>query len=191
MMTRVVVLFVLMMIANLGKAQVPAEHMVKQCYAERLRNLDNDPIDVDAVFGHFEQKLLASGYLANTSRDGYSRLIADLLNDDVRVPVNDWAMASPDLASLAMNSNLTAGMLCFQQSIEDSRETPASMLNMSPYLDAITQDYNLGMKHTDIGLVRAISDADFEKTMYKVPVLLIIHGIAQYKEEMYQLTLNY
>jgi len=175
-------------------AQTSVDASISKCLGERYHDLSNNDIDEMAVFTSFENKLLQAGMLPDNSQESYAMLMANLLNDDIEIPVSFWNVENPDLAILSMPSNLATSMLCFDDAFEanaSSLSNESSIVAMSPFVKRILDDYNLGNKANNIKLVRAVQPEDFAKMIYKAPVLVLLHNIASYKEEMNQLTSNY
>ncbi len=185
--------FVLVFSVSLN-AQKSVDASLAKCYGTRYHDLGNNPIVTLDVFEKFEGKLLESGMLQDKSQESYTMLMANVLNDDIEIPVSLWDLDEPELSMLSMPSNLQTAMLCFDDAFEDNvgkLDGTSSVIAMSPFVKKLISDYNLGNKSTNIRLVRAISEEDFSKMVYKAPVLTLLHIIASYKEEMNQLTSNY
>ncbi len=195
MFKKLLVLVVLVFVFSASAiAQQSVDVALSQCLSDRYHDLSNNDVNEMAVFHNFEDKLLNAGLLQDQSQESYAMLMANLLNDDIEIPVSIWNVESPDLAILSMPSNLATSMLCFNDVYETqgaSLATSSSLLTMAPFLKIILGDYNLGNKSNNIGLVRAVNSEDFKKMVYKAPILVLLHNIASYKEEMNQLTSNY
>ncbi len=175
-------------------AQANVDASLNKCLNDRYHDFSNNDVNEMAVFNSFENKLLQAGMLPDNSQESYAMLMANLLNDDIEIPVALWNIDNPDLAILSMPSNLATSMLCFDDAFEanvGSLNSQSSVIAMSPYVKRILDDYNLGNKANNIKLVRAIQSEDFSKMIYKVPILVLMHNIASYKKEMNQLTSNY
>ncbi len=165
-------------------AQNKVDEKLKKCLSERMHDVHNNEINVLAVYERFEDKLILSGKLLDNSQESYAMLMANLLNDDDDIPVSYWNNLETDFALLSMPSNLASSMICFTDIDATTHMSYASSVSsMMPFLKEITSDYNIGDKRTNIQLVRAVNSADFDKMVYKVPLLALMHSIAAYKEE--------
>ncbi len=195
MFKKVVLPIVLVFVFSISMyAQSSVDASIGKCLNERYHDLNNNDVNEMAVFSNFENKLLETGMLPDNSQESYAMLMANLLNDDIEIPVSFWSIDNPDYAILSMPSNLATSMLCFDDAFEANATTltnESSVIAMSPYVKRILEDYNLGNKANNIKLVRAVQHEDFEKMIYKAPILVLIHNIASYKEEMNQLTSSY
>lgn len=195
MFKKIALLTVLVFVFSFSiSAQTSVDATISKCLKERYHDLSNNEVNEIAVFNSFENKLLESGMLLDNSQESYAMLMANLLNDDIEIPISNWNMDNPDLAILSMPSNLATSMLCFDDAFEANNASlgsESSIIAMSPYVKRILGDYNLGNKANNIKLVRAVTNEDFSKIIYKAPILVLLHNIASYKEEMNQLTSNY
>ena len=175
-------------------AQQRVDASLIKCYGDRYHDLSNNPTHDLAVFQNFESQLLQAGMLQDKTKESYAMLMANLLNDDIEIPVSLWSSSNPDLYMLSMPSNLATSMLCFNDIYETqglSLDKSSSVLSMSPFVKKIIEEYNIGDKSNNIRLVRAVHADDFDKMIYKAPILSLLHSIASYKEEMNQLTSNF
>lgn len=172
-------------------AQNKVDVKLKKCLNERIHDVHNNEVNGLDVYKRFENKLILSGKLLDDSQESYAMLMANLLNDDDRIPVSNWAHES-NFSLLSMPSNLASSMNCFTDiSATTQMSYATSVSNMMPFLIEITADYNIGDKRTNIQLVRAVTSEDFDKMIYKVPLLALMHSIAAYKEEVVAIAGNY
>lgn len=187
----IVLVFVFAISSN---AQVSVDAELTKCLGERYHDLSNNSVNEMAVFHGFEDKLIEAGILQDNTQESYVLLMANLLNDDIEIPVSEWGLNSPNLDILSMPSNLATSMLCFSDVYETEASSLAessSLVAMNPYLKNILAEYDLGNKLNNIRLVRSVNDEDFSKMIYKAPILVLLHNIASYKAESNQLTSNY
>jgi len=195
MFEKVVLFSVFVLLFSISiSAQTNVDASISKCLNDRYHDLSNNDVNEMSVFVGFEDKLLETGMLSDNSQESYAMLMANLLNNDIKIPVSLWNMDNPDLAILSMPSNLATTMLCFDDVIESndiSFNNKSSISTMSPYVKRILDDYNLGDKTNNIKLVRAVQGEDFSKMIYKTPILVLLHNVASYKEEMNQLSSNY
>lgn len=195
MFKKVVLFTILVFVFSISiSAQKSVDAAISKCFQERYHDLSNSDVEEMAIFNGFENKLLNAGILLDNSQESYAMLMANLLNDDIEIPITYWNMANPDLAILSMPSNLATSMLCFDDAFEANANlltNESSVIAMAPFVKSILDEYNLGNKSNNVQLVRAVNSEDFSKMIYKAPILVLLHNIASYKEEMNQLASNY
>ena len=180
-----VLIVLLVFVANFSFAQQHIDDALSRCISERYHDLDNNPINEMTVFRSFEKKLIDKGWLRSKSQESYAELMTNLLNDDVRVAVSQMR---EELDILSMPSNLATTMLCFNDVYVTQKSIKTSSVGgMNPFIEEIIYDFNIGDKFINVELIRSINIADFSKMIYKTPILVLIHNIAYYKEEMQQI----
>lgn len=162
-------------------AQTP-EQQVSNCYKQRFRDFDNNPVQAMPIYENFEKVLIEKGLLRSVSQESYVLLVANLINGDITIPLSDITTTYQSFRMLAMPSNLSASMLCYEEVYDNPVDSETSIGKMRPFVLNITENFNIGDKANNVNLVRSINISDFNKMLYKAPLLSLIYYLAQRSE---------
>ena len=176
-----IVLFFFILCASCKSQEHIAEKKLKGCIEQKFDNqtykLDSSlPLDYYQIMSQMENHFIAKGIGKNTSKEGYLKIIDEILNSD---EANQKSLYS-ELILIAKKNNYNGIYFstdvmqnCPQYITSKEKEIPPSMAKQFNAMDKLfafdPYDQNYMSE-----LVNTVDENDFKKLTYRVPIITIL-----------------
>lgn len=143
-----------------------AEQIVLDCLNE------NNSIALD-ILPSFEKFLIDSGYIHKWDKDNLKTLLKDVHSGRIEISQSDfipedkyWEMETTFISQFALWTS------CFRELTAQPADNNSSITRLTNAIDKIVIENNVGSPN-DQAMIDAISDKDFDKTIYRVSVFYL------------------